>query len=131
MLLTEEPKVSFDLSAVRRGDLLWGKHRTWDEGKAGFVSAVTGNRLIVQYHPGIGNVTNHFMIPAAEAAAGEWEVRWSSDLLEVFHFSGTEEPDPDESDLPEDPEGADVPEENGNLGETESQGQEGGGIGVP
>lgn len=100
MLLTEQTKVSFDLSAVRCGDVLWGKHRTWKDGKAGFVSAAAGDKLVVQYHPGIGNVTNHFVVLAAEAAAGEWEIRWSSDMLDVHSF------DPDAADSsPEEGEG--------------------------
>ena len=44
------------------------------------------NQLIVQYYPGISNVTNHFMIPVSEAAEGQWEVRWSADLSSVQEY---------------------------------------------
>ena len=40
----------------------------------------------MQYHPGIGNVTNHFMIPVSEAVSGQWEIRWSADMSEVFEY---------------------------------------------
>lgn len=85
-LILKQPVITFDLSQIKAGDLLWGKHSTWDEGKAGFVTAVTEKQLTVQYHPGIGNVTNHFFIPVSEVAAGEWDVRWSVDLSEVQEY---------------------------------------------
>ena len=62
-LVIEKPRVAFDMSQIKRGYLLWGRHSTWNEGKAGFVTAATEDQLIVQYYPGIGNVTNHFIIP--------------------------------------------------------------------
>ena len=55
-LVVEQPIATFDLSEIARGDLVYGKHRTWPEGKAGFVTSATEKELIVQYHPGIGNV---------------------------------------------------------------------------
>ncbi len=83
-LVIKERAAVFDLTQIGPGNLLWGRHRTWREGKAGFVTSATKEQLIVQYHPGIGNVTNHFIIPASEAEAGQWEIRWSADMTEVF-----------------------------------------------
>ncbi len=88
-LITEKPAAAFDLDQIKRGYLLWGKHRTWNEGKAGFVTSATEDQLIVQYYPGIGNVTNHFIIPVSEAVEGQWEIRWSADMTEVEEY-GTE-----------------------------------------
>ncbi len=85
-LITEKPTAVFDLSQIRCGYLIWGRHKTWNEGKAGFVTSATEKELIVQYHPGIGNVTNHFFIPVAEAVEGQWEIRWSADMSEVFEY---------------------------------------------
>ena len=85
-LVIEKPVVSFDLKQIQRGYLLWGRHYTWNEGKAGFVTSATEDQLIVQYHPGIGNVTNHFMIPVSEVVSGQWEIRWSADMSEVFEY---------------------------------------------
>ena len=82
-LVVEQPIATFDLSEIARGDLAYGKHRTWPEGKAGFVTSATEKELIVQYHPGIGNVTN------------QWEIRYSHDMSEVKTYGieeqGTEE----------------------------------------
>lgn len=86
-LVTEKPVAAFDLSQIGRGYLLWGRHFSWDEGKAGFVTAATEDQLIIQYYPGIGNVTNHFVIPVSEAASGQWEIRWSSDMAEMQEFN--------------------------------------------
>lgn len=85
-LVTERPGAAFDLTQIERGDLLWGRHRTWDEGKAGFVTAATEEKLVVQYYPGIGNVTNHFIIPVSEAAEGQWEIRWSADMAKIEEY---------------------------------------------
>ena len=85
-LVTENPRAVFYLGEIERGHLLWGKHRTWNEGKAGFVTSATEDQLIVQYYPGIGNVTNHFIIPIAEAVDGQWEIRWSADMTEVKEY---------------------------------------------
>lgn len=85
-LVMEKPAVSYDLTQIGRGYLLWGKHRSWTEGKAGFVTSATKDQLIVQYHPGIGNVTNHFVILVSEVVSGQWEIRWSADMSEVFEY---------------------------------------------
>lgn len=85
-LVIEKPISSYDLTQIERGYLLWGKHYTWNEGKAGFVTSATEDQLIVQYHPGIGNVTNHFIIPVSETVSGQWEIRWSADMSEVFEY---------------------------------------------
>lgn len=90
-LITEEAKAVFDLSQIARGHLLWGRHCTWQEGKAGFVTSATEGQLTVQYHPGIGNVTNHFVIPVSEVAAGWWEIRWSKDLSGVQGYGIAED----------------------------------------
>lgn len=82
-LVTEKSRVAFDLAKIERGHLLWGRHRTWNEGKAGFVTSATEDQLIVQYYPGIGNVTNHFIIPVSEVVEGQWEIRWSVDMTKI------------------------------------------------
>ena len=56
-----------------------------------------GNEIAVQFHPGIGNVTNHFFILASEAAAGQWEIRWSVDMSEVYEYGITHEEEPVEN----------------------------------
>ena len=64
--------------------MLYAKHHSWEDGKTGFVTSVTEKKLVVQYHPGIGNVTNHFFVSVDEVIAGKWEIRWSSDLAKVY-----------------------------------------------
>lgn len=86
-LIVEKPAIAYNLSQIQPGYLVYAKHNTWDFGKAGFVTSITEKQLMVQYHPGIGNVTNHFHIPVSEVAANEWEIRWSADMVKVFQQS--------------------------------------------
>lgn len=67
--------------------MLYAKHHSWEDGKTGFVTSVTEKKLVVQYHPGIGNVTNHFFVSVDDVIAGKWEIRWSSDLAKVYEYS--------------------------------------------
>lgn len=90
-LIIEQWGTLFDLSQIKQGYLLYARHYTWEKGKSGFVTSVTEKKLSVQYHPGIGNITNHFFIPVSEAAAGEWEIRWSADLTEVWEYKPQED----------------------------------------
>lgn len=86
-LVIEKPVAAFDLSEVKRGYLLWGRHFTWNEGRAGFITSATESQLVVQYYPGIGNVTNHFIIPVSETAEGQWEIRWSADMKDIREYN--------------------------------------------
>ena len=101
-LVTEKPRAAYDLIEIKRGHLLWGRHRTWNEGKAGFVTSATEDQLIVQYFPGIGNVTNHFIIPVSEAVEGQWEIRWSADMSEVKEYGAETDEDHQEAEGAED-----------------------------
>lgn len=94
-LITEKPVAVFDTEQIKRGHLLWGKHRTWNGGRAGFVTAVTKDCLTVQYYPGIGNVTNHFLVPVSEVADGQWEIRWSADMSQIWEYNILENGDED------------------------------------
>lgn len=86
-LVISTPVQSFDLNEIKVGDLIWAKHSSWSDGKAGFVTSAKKDQLIVQYHPGISNVTNHFIIPVAEAVEEEWEIRWSEDMSVVNEYN--------------------------------------------
>lgn len=85
-LIIDDVSKVFDTSQINKGALLYARHKTWPEGRKGFVTSVCENELAVQYHPGIGNITNHFFLPAKEVAAGEWEVRWSDDLKTINEY---------------------------------------------
>lgn len=89
-LIITESRAEFDTAAIKAGDVLYGRHSSWDGGKAGVVTGVTADELVVQFHPGIGNVVNHFFVPAAEVADQEWELRWSSDLISINEYGAGE-----------------------------------------
>lgn len=90
-LIVFENRPIFDVTQIAQGDLLYARHRSWDKGRGGIVTRVTAEKLTVQYHPGIGNVTNHFHIPVSEAAEGQWEMRWSKDMAEIGEIEMAED----------------------------------------
>ena len=95
-LIVIENRPVFDTTQIARGDVLYARFRSWEEGRGGIVTRVTADKLTVQYHPGIGNVTNHFYIPVTEVADGQWEIRWSKDLLEIGEVEMTPESEDEE-----------------------------------
>lgn len=86
MLITEKRENVFDTSEIKAGYLVFAKNKSWNEGIGGFVTAVTEKEAVVQYNPGIGNVTNHFSIRASEVEAGDWEIRYSADMSEIYVY---------------------------------------------
>lgn len=85
-LIIEKPECVLNTSEIKTGMLVYAKHVSWKCGISGFVTAITEKEMIVQYHPRIGNVTNHFFINAKEVAAGDWQIRYSTDLSEVYEY---------------------------------------------
>lgn len=100
-LIKSEQAAVFYLENIRPGHLVYGKHISWNEGKSGFISSVTEKRIVVQYHPGIGNVTNHYFIPVEEVMNGEWKIRWSFDLSEINEYNAVSADDNKETESEE------------------------------
>lgn len=91
MLIKEKTIHVYDLGQIHKGTLIYAKHKSWSEGKCGFVNTATDIELIIQYHPNLANITNHFFLPVEEIIRGEWEVRWSNDLKAVYEYQYVEE----------------------------------------
>lgn len=85
-LIVEKQIRVFDVSVISQGFFLYARHRTWSRGKGGIVSSVTEGEIVVQYHPEIRNITNHYSIPVKEAADGDWEIRYTSDLKDIYEI---------------------------------------------
>lgn len=96
MLLVNTERKEFNTEEISRGTLIYAKHKSWPEGQTGMVTEVSGNELRVQYLPSIQNVLNHFLITVAEAEAGEWDIRYSSDGLQSVASFPEEMPAPEE-----------------------------------
>lgn len=79
MLINHIERIEFDMDEVRRGTLIYAKHRTWKEGISGIVYHVSEERITVLYPNEKTNTQNHFFIPVSED--GEWEIRYSNDGL--------------------------------------------------
>lgn len=86
MLITNETTQHYNTEEIKCGMLMYAKHRTWEKGERGFITYADRDLIIVQYYPGIGNVTNHFKLYAKEVAADEWEIRWSDDLSDIHAY---------------------------------------------
>lgn len=82
-LIIDSTEKVFDTASIHKGDLIRAKYSTWDEPRNGIVTAVSEDKLTVLFLPGLGNVTNYFVILASEVAAAKWAVRWSTDLLTI------------------------------------------------
>ena len=83
MLLVNKEITGFNTQEIKRGTLICAKHSTWQDWKSGIVTAVKENLLRVEFPPEeIGCIVNHYCIPASEVAAGQWQIRYSSDELE-------------------------------------------------
>lgn len=67
-LIKDRAAPVFDSEQVHKGDLIRAKH---------------SNELVVLYHTGIGNVSNHFVMLASEVAGGEWQGTWTEDMQAV------------------------------------------------
>jgi hypothetical protein len=70
-LITDSTEKVFDITSVHKGDLIRAKYSGWDEPRNGIVTAVSEDKLTVLFLPGLGNVTNYFVILAAEVEAGK------------------------------------------------------------
>jgi|LSQX01.1.fsa_nt_gb hypothetical protein len=75
----------FDPEYVQKGNLINARREGWTEPKNGIITAVTDKQITVLMLPGIGNVTNYFVIPASEVVGGEtWELKWTNDLVTIY-----------------------------------------------
>ena len=99
MLVTTNPTPHFDLAEVKRGTLIWAKHHSWSEAEMGYVTSADEDELRVSFPPRIQNVTNHFYIPAKEVAAGQWEIRYTSDMESISKYPEVSTSESEAADL--------------------------------
>mgnify|MGYP001623812004 CR=1 FL=1 len=92
-LIVDQQKKIFDINVLKEGYLIYGRHRSWAEGIGGFIAAITEDRITVQYHPSIRNVTNHYYILASEVAEGEWDILASKDMVVIYEEKLKEQED--------------------------------------
>lgn len=90
---------AFDTDSIRKGYVAYVKHVSWDEGKAGVITSVRKDRLVLQYYPYIENVTNHAFIDVDEVVDGQWTIRWSKDLTDVYEYPEKPTDTTDEGDI--------------------------------
>lgn len=81
MLIDHIERAEFNAEEMRRGTLIYAKHRTWKEGMSGIVYHVSEERITVMFPNEKTNTQNHFFIPVSEVYKNEWEIRYSNDGL--------------------------------------------------
>lgn len=95
-IIKDSTEKVFDPERVQKGNLINAKRAGWTEPKNGIITAATDDHLTVLMLPGIGNVTNYFIIPANEVAGGvTWELLWTKDMKTIY----TDGEIPDDSDV--------------------------------
>ena len=98
-IIKNNTRTEIDLDEIKRGTLIWAKHRTWECGIGGVVSTVNADMIFVRFLPKIQNVRNHYVITAKELEKCEWQVRYSSDdLMSINTFGSEEEEETDGSE---------------------------------
>ena len=85
-IVTKKEESKFNLEEIKEGWCAYIKHSSWTEGKAGYISALSENIMTVQFCPGIRNISNHTFVKAKDVATGEWEIRVSPDLKNIYEY---------------------------------------------
>lgn len=81
MIIDHIERVEFNAEEMRRGTLVFAKHKTWKEGISGIVYRASAEQITVMYPNSLTNTQNHFFIPVSEVYKNEWEIRYSGDGL--------------------------------------------------
>jgi hypothetical protein len=88
-LITSKTEELIDLTAISRGALIQAKEATWTTAKNGIVTAATAEKLIVISLADAGSMMNYFEILASEAAAGNWVIKWTNDMVTINSYGET------------------------------------------
>ena len=88
-LLKETTETGFDTDAIRRGDMIRAKYKSWDAPCNGIVAYATPEKIRVLYLTTTGFVSNFYTIHLLDVLDGLWEIQWASDFENV-HTEGTE-----------------------------------------
>lgn len=93
MLIDHIERAEFNAEEIRRGTLIFAKHKTWKEGIQGIVYHTSPEQITVMYPNSLTNTQNHFFIPVSEVSNNEWEIRYSNDGLQSIqkYQEGTDE----------------------------------------
>lgn len=93
MLIDHIERAEFNAEEIRRGTLIFAKHKTWKEGISGIVYRTSAEQITVMYPNSLTNTQNHFFIPVYEVGNNEWEIRYSNDDLQSIqeYQEGTDE----------------------------------------
>ena len=90
-LIKQTERHIFNIEAVKPGRMIYARHKSWEEGSGGYISAVGEDEIVVQCYAGLRNTASHFKILSEEVAKEQWEIRWSHDLKQIEELKITEQ----------------------------------------
>ena len=94
MLIVKEPTEKFNTEEIRRGTLVYAKHKTWRMEKKGLLQQqVKMSDCAVSAKD--RKCHKSLFLRAEEVAKGDWEVRYTNDMETIVTYpeGGTNEPE--------------------------------------
>lgn len=82
-LIVDKTAPAFDLSIVKKRDLVRAQYKTWDEPRNGIVAYAGEDMLQVLYLPNIHSAACFFVIRAQEVKDGKWSVLLTRDMKNI------------------------------------------------
>lgn len=88
MIINHIERAEFNLDEIKKGTLIYARHKSWNEGISGIVTRAIESQITVLFPHEKTNTQNHFFIPAVEVETDQWEIRYSNDGLQTVHAYG-------------------------------------------
>jgi len=73
----------FDLTAIKRGDVIRVRRATETMFRNGIVTQLDGKRMQILFANAQNNMTSFMEVFAGDVAIGVWEMWWSTDLVTI------------------------------------------------
>lgn len=90
-LITDTTSKIFNLAAISRGDCVRVRRGGDYTFKNGFVTKTSEKEIQILYSNTQNGSTSYLTILAADAAAGVWEVYWTSDFQTInYEYNGAD-----------------------------------------
>ena len=81
MLIDHIERAEFNAEEMRRGTLVFAKHKTWKEGISGIVYRASAEQITVMYPNSLTNTKIIFLYQFQKFIKMKWEIRYSGDGL--------------------------------------------------
>nr|DAY82548.1 MAG TPA: protein of unknown function (DUF5026) [Caudoviricetes sp.] len=86
-LIVDKTAPAFDLTVIKKRDLVRAQYKTWDEPRNGIVACAAEDSLQVLYLPNIHSAACFFVIRAQEVKDGKWAILLTRDMKTIEEVS--------------------------------------------